>query len=149
MKTCISWTKVCTNVNFHDHEEVLTIIVSDLWLSNDLMWPLGLLTQCMRILKMTFIIIKKSQAFSKIPLWRDQLLTWLNRKLTWTPSFCYYKNLSLVRCSSYSSEHLVFVRFFLIFNFLFFYIILLLLPRDCPVTKTYFPSAHNLKTSHS
>ena len=36
MKTCISWTKVCTNVNFHDHEEVLTIIVSDLWLSNDL-----------------------------------------------------------------------------------------------------------------
>ena len=96
MKTCISWTKVCTNVNFHDHEEVLTIIVSDLWLSNDLMWPLGLLTQCMRILKMKFIIIKKRQAFSKIPLWRHQLLTWLNRKLTWTPSFCYYKNLSLV-----------------------------------------------------
>ena len=128
MKTCISWTKVCTNVNFHDHEEVLTIIVSDLWLLNDLMWPLGLLTQCMRILKMKFVIIKKRRAFSKIPLWRHQLLTWLNRKLTWTPSFCYYKNLSLV--------------------IIIFLLLLLLLPRDCPVTKTCFPSSHNLQTSH-
>ena len=27
-------------------------------------------------------------------------------------------------------------------------LLLLLLPRDCPVTKTHFPRSHNLQTSH-
>ena len=34
------------------------------------------------------VMIKDIRHFQKIWLWRHQLLTWLNRKLTWTPSFC-------------------------------------------------------------
>ena len=51
-----------------------SIIVSDIWLSNDLMWPL--------------LTHKRRPTFTKIWLWRHQLLTWLNRKLTRTPSVC-------------------------------------------------------------
>ena len=40
----------------------------------------------------------------------------------------------------------VFVRFLGVF--LLPLLLLLLLPRDFPVTKTYFPSSHNLQTSH-
>ena len=39
MKTCISWTKVGTNVIFHDHEEVLLFQIYDFqmtWCDTDI-----------------------------------------------------------------------------------------------------------------
>ena len=39
MKTCISWTKVGTNVIFHDHEEVLLFQIYDFQVTGcDLYW---------------------------------------------------------------------------------------------------------------
>ena len=39
MKTCISWTKVCTNVIFHDHEEELLFQIYDFQMTwCDLYW---------------------------------------------------------------------------------------------------------------
>ena len=46
MKTFISWTKVSTNVIFHDHEEVLLFQIYDFQM-----------TKCMGILNMKLIII--------------------------------------------------------------------------------------------
>ena len=98
MKTCISWTKVSTNVIFHDHEAEEVLFFRYMTFK----WPDVTFadTKCIGILQMKFIVIvmiKKRQAFSKIWLWRHQLLTWLNRQLTRTPIFCSDKNLSLVR----------------------------------------------------
>ena len=95
MKTCISWTKVSTNVIFHDNEEVLLFQIYDFQM-----------TWCDLYSHKMFVYFedeidnhchdKRRQAFSKIWLWHHQLLTLLNRKLTRTPSFCSHKNLSLV-----------------------------------------------------
>ena len=95
MKTCISWTKVSTNIIFHDHEEVLLFQIYDFQM-----------TWCDLYSHKMFRYFedeidnhchdKRRQAFSKIWLWRHQLLTWLNRMLIRAPSFCSYKNLSLV-----------------------------------------------------
>ena len=127
MKTCISWTKVSTNVICHDHEEVLLFEIYDFQMT----WCVLYSHKMFRYFEDKIdnhCHYKRRQAFSKIRLWRHKLLTRLNRKLTWTPSFCSHKNLS----PSFTSLLLL----------------LLLLPRDCPVTKTHFPSSHNLQTSH-
>ena len=95
MKTCISWTKESTNVIFHDHEEALLFQIYDFQMTwCDLYWHkmYGYFEDEID----NYCHDKKRQAFSKIWLRRHQVLTLLNRKLTWTPSFCSYKNLSLV-----------------------------------------------------
>ena len=97
MKTCISWTKVSTNVICHDHEagEVLLFQIYDFQMTwCDLYWHKMYMYFEDEIYN--YCHDKKRQAFSKIWLWRHQLLTWLNWKLTRTPSFCSDKNLSLI-----------------------------------------------------
>ena len=75
MKTCISWTKVGTNVIFHDYEEVLLFQIYDFQVTwCDLYWH-----KMYRYFEdeINIVMIKDVRHFQKY----DYDVTWLNRKV--------------------------------------------------------------------
>ena len=100
-------------------------------------------TKCMGILKMKLIIIvmiKDVRHFQKY----DYDVT--NCSLDWTesrtPSVCNQTNTKcLVRCSSYSAKHLLFL---FVFSGFFLLLLLLLLRIDCLQKNTYLQTSHDL-----
>ena len=90
MKTCISWTKVGTNVIFHDHEEVLLFQIYDVQVTwCDLYWH-----KMYRYFEdeINIVMIKDVRHFQKydydVTNWS---LDWIE-KLTRTPSVCNQTN---------------------------------------------------------